>query len=196
MLLNGNIVYSGTMAATSSLGISLHPPVYATNAQLMIYSSYDPSFPTNSRNVQVVEVVFSERAQPNTFGDWELQTMTDAQLNNPAIGPAMADPDGDGAPNVLEFAMGGNPLTADRTNFMMQGSFLAGNQIAIQFHERNQLGNVVRQFESSTDLVNWTNAIPPTVHTVQNPGTISLLQAVFPAPPGPIFYRLKYALAD
>jgi hypothetical protein len=63
-----------------------------------------------------MEVTFFERAQPGTFADWQLQHFTDAELNDSSVGSSHADPDGDGLPNLLEFAQGGDPLMADATN--------------------------------------------------------------------------------
>ncbi|HET7625409.1 MAG TPA: discoidin domain-containing protein [Verrucomicrobiae bacterium] len=116
MLFNGVSIFTGTMAPNLTLDIPLARPVQTTNAELMIYSSYDPNYPDDSRNVQVMEVTFFERAQPGTFADWQLQHFTDAELDDSSIGSSQADPDNDGLPNLLEFAEGGDPLTADATN--------------------------------------------------------------------------------
>ncbi len=76
MLLNGNIVYSGTAAHFTSWAFPSTRRLIRDECPVDDLLFYDPSFPTNSHNVQVVEVVFLQA--PNTFGDWELQTMTDA----------------------------------------------------------------------------------------------------------------------
>ncbi len=193
MLLNGVVVYAGTMAATSTLSVTCAPPVYATNAELLIFSSYDPNYPTNPRNVQVAEVVFAERAVPGTFGDWALQNFSDAQLNNPAIGFPQSDPDGDGAPNLLEFATGGNPLVADATNVLVQASTLPGQTFALKFRERASLGDVRRQFQTTPNFLNWTNTTPLLLTTQQNLGSLLWLQASFPARPNQVFFRIQYS---
>ena len=196
VLLNGGVVYTGTMAPTNTLDVVLTPPVYATNAELLITSSYDPAYPTNSRNVQVVGWSLFERAQPGTFGDWRLQHFTAAQLTNSAVSDANADPDGDGVPNLLEFAVGGNPLTPDPTNATVQGLRSTTGQFVFQFKERNPLGDVTRQFQSSGDLLNWTNAAPILVNPLQNLGTTIIYQAQFPLRPAVSFYRLQYNVTN
>jgi len=194
--LNGAAIYSGAMTSTGTLTLTLSPPLYATNAELYITSSYDPAYPTNSRNVQVVEMTFFERALPGTYEDWQLHYFTDAQLANTVISGPTADPDGDGVPNLLEFAAGGNPLAPDATNAMVRGLWLLANQFAFQFQERASLGNVSRQFQSSGDLINWTNTTPAAVKALQNFGGSSLYQALFPVQPAPQFFRIQYSLTN
>lgn len=190
--LNGASVYQGTMAPTTTLDVTLSPPAYATNAELYITSSYDPANPTNSRNVQVIEWVLMERAQPGTYGDWALRQFNDAQLADPTVSAALADPDGDGAPNLLEFAMGGNPLQVDPTNCAIQSVSATAGQFKLRFRERIGLIGVTRTFLLSTNLTSWTSVTALSVTPVQTLGDIQLLEALFSAPPGQTFYRVGY----
>jgi len=196
MWFNGTPVYSGTMANSGSLSVTFSPPLYATNAELYITSSYDPAYPTDSRNVQVAELTFLERALPGTFGDWQLNYFSDEQMTNSAIAAPAADPDNDGVPNLLEYVVGGNPQVADATNAAVRGFQLAGNQFAIEFQEGNSITNLNRQFQFSTDLQNWSNATPITLTVLQNLGTVSKYEATFPMQPQPQFFRLRYILTD
>jgi hypothetical protein len=192
MLLNGNVVYQGTMAPTSTLDVPLSPPVNATNAQLLITSSYDPNFPNNSRNVQVVEVVFWERALPGTFGDWAVRNFSDSQLADPAIGASDADPDLDGGVNFLEFAMGGDALSPDANTFRLKNISAAVGQFSVRFTERKQLVGVTREFLSSSNLTTWTTIAPLNVQTLQDLGETAVLQATFPVQNSRTFFRLNY----
>jgi len=194
--LNGTPVYTNTMTATATLDAKFSPPLYATNAELYITGSYYRGNPVNAQNVQVVEFNLFERALPGTFADWQLQNFTDTQITNSAIGIASADPDGDGVPNLLEFAVGGNPWVADATNAVVSAAKFSASQFAIQFHERNALGNVARQFQSSGDLFNWTNTTPAAVNVLQNFGASSLLQAQFPFQLAPQFFRIQYSVTN
>src|ERR1051326_5692677 len=100
-------------------------------------------------------MVFFERALPGTFGDWALRQFPSAQLADSTISGAGADPDGDGAPNLLEFAMGGQPLVADAENLKLQSASAAANQFAFHFRQRKDLGGLTRQFLLSSDLAEW-----------------------------------------
>ena len=193
VLLNGASVYQGTMAPTTTLDVTLSPPAYATNAELYITSSYDPANPTNSRNVQVIEWVLMERAQPGTYGDWALRQFNDTQLADPTVSGQFTDPDADGASNLLEFAMGGNPLQADATNCAIQSVTAAAGQFKLRFRERTGLSGLTRRFLLSTNLAAWTPATPLGVTPVQNLGDIQLLEALFTAPAAQSYYRLGYS---
>jgi hypothetical protein len=192
MLLDGIVVYQGTMAGTSTLDIKLPQPTNATTAQLLITSSYDPNFPNNSRNVQVVEMTFYERAQPGTYGDWVLHNFTDVQLADPATGASTSDPDHDGVANLVEFAMGGDPWTGDASNAKLQPVAASPGTFRFRFQERKNLGDVQRSFESSTDLVNWTVATPAALTNVADLGSLWLREATFPLQGSVAVFRLRF----
>ena len=192
---SGSNFWSGPMVATSTLDVKLSPPVYATNVVLAITGAYDTGVTNAPRNVQVVELNFFERAQPGTFGDWQLHHFTDAQLTNAAIGIAPADPDGDGVPNLLEFVVGGDPLVPDATNAVLKAT-ATGGQFYFQFQERSALGNVARQFQASGDLLTWTNLAPPPLTPVRTNGGNVLYSATLPLQNYLQFFRLQYRLTN
>ncbi len=194
--LDGTPVSTNSMTATDTLDVKFPTPLYATNAELYITGSYYHGNPVNAQNVQVVEFDLFERALPGTFSDWQLQHFTDAQLTNAAVGSETADPDADGVPNLLEFAVGGNPFFSDATNAAVQGLLSVSNQFVFQFHERNKLGDIVRQFQSSGDLLDWTNTAPTAVNLVQNLGVSSLYQAIFPMQKVAHYFRIGYSMAN
>ena len=193
---SGTNFWSGPMASQSTLDVKLPSLLYVTNVVVAMTGAYDNGNISNPRNVQVVELNFFERALPGTFGDWSLNNFTDAQLTNPAVGIASADPDGDGVPNLLEFSVGGNPSVADATNAVVKGMLSGGGQFVFQFQERNALGNVGRQFQAAGDLVNWTNVTPAAVNAVQNYGGSALFQATFPLQLNPQFFRRRYSVTN
>jgi len=53
-----------------------------------------------------------------TIDQWTKSHFTVAEQANPAISGESADPDGDGIPNVVEYAMGSNPKEASSRNFL------------------------------------------------------------------------------
>jgi F5/8 type C domain len=191
--LNGTPATTNTMTSSGTLDVKFSPSCDATNAELYITGAYDRGDTNSPRNVQVVELNFFERAQPGTFADWQLHHFTEAQLTNAVIGSANADPDGDGVPNLLEFAVGGNPLVSDATNAVASASQISAGQFAIRFQERDSLGDVQRQFEASPDLLQWLTATPLQINVLSNLGSVSIKQAVFPIHPGTTFYRISYS---
>ena len=192
VLLNGVSIYQGTMSATATLDVRLSPPATATNAELLITSSFDHGTTSNTRNVQVDEMSFFERAVPGTYGDWAVRQFTDAQLSDPTVGAATADPDHDGLPNLLEFAMVGNPLTADPSVGVLQSVPAPAGSFAFTFRERKNLGDVQRSFETSTNLLNWQPVSPTTLSIVADLSDAWLRQAIFPAQTSASFFRVKF----
>jgi hypothetical protein len=191
MWLNGATVYSGVMLPTSTLDVLVYPPSYATNAELYITSSYDPAYPANSRNVQVVEMTFDERALPGTYADWEMQTLTSGELTNTLYQGPLADPDGDGVPNLVEFAVGGNPLVPDAALAKLQPIPAASGQFAFCYRLRKNLGDVTCVIEHSTNLVDWNEIQPLSATNISDLGDAWLYQANFPAQDPSEYFRIQ-----
>ena len=192
---SGSNFWSGTGFALTTLDVKLPVPVLATNVVLVATGAYDNGPSSTPRNLQLSELDFYERAQPGTFGDWQLHHFTDAQLTNAAIGIAPADPDGDGVPNLLEFVVGGDPLVPDATNAVLKAT-ATGGQFYFQFQERSALGNVARQFQASGDLLTWTNLAPPPLTPVRTNGGNVLYSATLPLQNYLQFFRLQYRLTN
>ena len=189
----GDSVYEGTMAATSTLDVRLPRPTYATNALLWITSSYDPGYPTNSRNVQVVELSFFERAAPGTFADWSLHEFNDTQLADPAFGAPTADPDHDGVANLAEFATGGDPLIVDSSVTTLGLLASTPGAFAFTFRERKNLGDVRRRFLTSTNLLDWTEVAPGSLLIVGNLPDVYVRAAEFPAQSQAAYFRVEFS---
>ena len=194
LLLDGALAFQGMMAPTSTLGVRLSPPIDATNAQLLVTSAYDRGSSSNSRNVQVDEMSFFERALPGSYGDWAIRRFTDAQLADPAFGGPAADPDHDGVANLAEFALGGNPNVADGSILALQPVSSTPGTFTFTFRERMNLGDVQRRFESSTDLVSWAEVTPSNLVTLSNMPDVYLRAAVFPTQDAAAFFRLRFSV--
>ena len=194
LLLDGVLAFQGTMAPTSTLDVRLSPPVNATNAQLLITTSYDRGSSINPRNVQVDEMTFFERALPGTYGDWALRRFTDTQLADPAMGTANADPDHDGVPNLVEFAMGGDPFVSDPSVAALLVAATEPGAFAFTYRERKSLGDAQRRFETSSNLVHWEEISPASLLTLTNLPDVYVREAVFPAQSAASFFRVKFSL--
>ncbi len=70
---------------------------------------------------------------------------------NATVAEETADPDGDGIPNLEEFAFGGNPLQAKAVPGLPQAESGGG----VTFYSR-QLAALSYEVDESTDLTNWT----------------------------------------
>jgi hypothetical protein len=134
-------------------------------------------------------------SQTALYNNWAAAWFgTNASLAS--IAGTNADPEGDGVPNLLEFAVGGNPLAPDATNATLSGLPYSSSQFAFQYLLRNPPGSVAAQFQSSLNLLNWSNASPAAVNVLQNSGANSRYQALFPVLSLPHFFRLWYGLTN
>jgi hypothetical protein len=189
---SGTNVYAADMLPTTALEAHLAQPVTASNAVLVITSGYDRGSSTNPRNTQVVELMYLERAQPGTFGDWALHNFTDVQLANPDIGAPGADPDNDGVPNLVEFAMGGAAWVADSSAATLQPVASPPGTFRFYYQERKNLGDVLRSFETSTNVLIWSSVSPSSLSNVADLGSLWRREATFPAQSRMALFRLKF----
>jgi hypothetical protein len=114
---------------------------------------------------------------------------------------ATQDPDGDGNSNLLEFALGGNPLASDAT--IMPVETLTAENLIFTFNRSDASEQeVALGFQSSSDLTTWTEvAIGATsagsVVVVENgaePDTVTITLPRSNEAGGKLFGRLKAAL--
>jgi hypothetical protein len=113
-----------------------------------------------------------------TFAEWR----DDRLQNLPAELQTMeADPDGDGIPNLLEFAFLRNPTTPG-PNPVRAGSGSAGT-VTLTFPWNHRAENLTWQIRQGTDLrdrANWLIIEPESVSTTPQ-GDINLLEITLPA---------------
>ena len=100
--------------------------------------------------------LLSRFVQPLTYSDWT----TGYGLSGAAADP-MADPDGDGVKNAMEYAFGLSPVTADASalpQFHLQSQTVngqPGTYLTIQFLRQMGATNLAYTVEASTNLLNW-----------------------------------------
>ena len=95
-----------------------------------------------------------------TFANWQ-QTEFGPQAFNPALADDDEDPDRDGLPNFLEYALRSNPQAANRSAFTLPVPVtLPGSVEARQFTLPYQptSGDMVYRLRHSTNLGTWTDA--------------------------------------
>ncbi len=90
--------------------------------------------------------------------DWKGQHFSGDQLLDPAISGDLADPDGDGMDNLLEYALVGNPGSPDVRLLpeLVRVTDPAGTKyLALRYRTRIGASDVVYGLESSVDLATW-----------------------------------------
>ncbi len=122
------------------------------------------------------------------FEAWRIAQFNRAELADAARSGAAADPDGDGYANLIEYAHGTAPRTAEGGS----GLLFSTGQFGVALGDRWAAGrgDVTRDFETSSDGVRWTPALANPAAIVAPPA-----QGLFDAPAGrPTFFRATYSL--
>lgn len=96
------------------------------------------------------------------FEDWRKQQFSESQLQDSSISGPAADPDGDGVANLLEYALGGQPL-ASSTDLLPEPEVQtveAGNgsrdYLVFTFYQPEAASDLTYIVESSATLQEWS----------------------------------------
>jgi hypothetical protein len=89
---------------------------------------------------------------PATAEDFLTLYFDSAALEDPAISDATADPDGDGIPNLLEYAFGSVPLARSASSFPS----LQASHLQLIFPRSRHASDLTYVVEASADLAGWT----------------------------------------
>lgn len=103
--------------------------------------------------------------EPTALESWRNTHFSSETLSNPELESTVwghtADPDGDGLSNLLEYALGGNPLVADNSKSPQLG--LNEDRLTLSFFRAQ--GELTYTVQASTDLTHWTTL-------ATNPGNV------------------------
>jgi hypothetical protein len=152
----GGYAYLEGGYATARVAGPLTAPVGAG-----VYSYTPGTFPTQThQNSNYYRDAVFKRVV-SAFDAWRESSFPAAQFADAAVSGTQADPDGDGANNLLEYALASDPLVPDfsgQVDLAHDGAKLA----LTFFRARAELTYVV---EASSDLTQWTSL-------VTNPGAV------------------------
>ena len=94
------------------------------------------------------------------YDTWKLAKFSSQQANDPAVSGLDADPDGDGANNLVEYAFNGNPLIPGVAGKPQIENLTDGGQeyLAIRYQRRKGDNTLNTTMESTADLsaVTWS----------------------------------------
>lgn len=96
------------------------------------------------------------RAAGASFAGWRAEHFTVEELNQAAFAGAAADADGDGWPNLAEYALGLDPRRAD--GHAVAAAARDGGEWHYTYTRPADRGDVTYQVEVSTNLTQWTTA--------------------------------------
>jgi len=128
-------------------------------------------------------------ARATTFSQWKSATFSAQELADPLIGADMADPDGDGFGNLLEYAFGCDPFSAEPV-LVTQSDAPHG----LIYPERIDATDLLYHFCESTDLRHWVTVNSPARNLLGTENGVRLFDATNPAAPADAprwFVRLR-----
>ena len=108
--------------------------------------------------------------------NWRLQTFG-AEANSPQAAD-LADYDGDGLPNLIEYALALNPKLNDVS--ALPQPVMSGSYLTYSFVPNAAASDVIFSVEASTDLIHWSSS------------DVEDITPVNPSPPGQRTFRYKY----
>lgn len=89
------------------------------------------------------------------YDAWRFDHFTSAELADTALSGPSGDPDGDGLPNLMEYALGGAPKTADAPSHQARVSLIA-DHLTLDYTRPNSVSDVSYTVEWSNDLQTWS----------------------------------------
>ena len=144
------------------------PAALNTNAAFSIPGSYQLRLSADDGEIRTFRDT-TLTVSPQTVEAWR-QSFFNADADNPLIAGDTADPDGDALPNLVEYALGLNPLTADADPLTATAAEVEGQIFLRLALARNPaVTGVVTSIETTTDpslAGSWsTRGLTPEVNT-------------------------------
>jgi hypothetical protein len=211
--------YDGTEANTTDLvlvetppiSVSSNPPQMGCKSTLLRWNRRFPPQEWERRRNQIIFDTFQHNR--NAFIDypefadaiyeaplgretrltWRYRFFTLAELSDETVSGDLADPDGDGIPNLLEFALGANPRASDTALLPQLQSLSAGRARFVYRRQRDRaLSALTYSIEAADNLsVSWVVAANQTEVSVTISNNVETVTVDFDALSERVFARLK-----
>lgn len=124
----------------------------------------------NNRNPFIDNPLFADQvfSSDTPFAAWRRPVFSAAELTNASVSGDTADPDGDGLPNRLEFALNLNPRSKDSAAATTLALATVGGQqrLRLSHRKRRYATDLVFHYETSGNLATWTAFTPAATATV------------------------------
>ena len=122
------------------------------------------------------------------YAQWLNYWLTPAEAADPALSNPLADIDGDGLPNLLEYALNLNPKKPQSNGVPV--FTVADGALVLTYTKIIDATDLAYAIDESSNLMTWTTAAP-TNEILTNDGRIQIIKASVPIGTGPKFLRLR-----
>jgi endonuclease I len=129
----------------------------------------------------------------NGFTAWQGTHFTVTELTDTNICGQAADPDYDGEPNLVEYALGHDPHIAEPGTIQSMSIQEVGgtNFLYLVHHKNHYASGITFSYETCSDLVSWTNETFEVLSSPQVDPQKELVTVRFPADTNAFFVRFK-----
>jgi hypothetical protein len=150
---NGVVVINGTSSsATVALGGSYMDPKTGVTGITSVTLDGLPADPVTVAPTVVTAKIF---LKPPGFSQYQVLNFTPTEQNNPAVSGPNADPDGDGVPNLCEYATGKDARVAHTSDAPVVTQ--NAGHLTLTYTQLKAAVDVTYQPEVSADLVTWNS---------------------------------------
>jgi hypothetical protein len=175
------------LTVASNGAVSGTPPTSALGANNFVVSVADGSGGTDTATLQINVV-----AAP--FEIWKQEKFTPTQLAEPGVAGELDDPDRDGIPNLLEYALGMNQNVAPSSGLPIGG--IHGGYLTLSFNRQKAATDIIYQVEAVGNLnSSWVeiwNSFNVPYGGGENPSELVTVQDTVPVSDAPKrFMRLN-----
>ncbi len=143
---------------------------------------------------EFADAIYEQPLGRETFFTWRLRHFSPDELDDSALAGDLADPDGDGRPNLLEFAVGGNPRAGDPalSPGLQNGAAGGGLRFVYRRQRDHDLARVTYAIEYSDAVSGPWQSLGGAVETViASEGSIETVAVTLANPAGTRFWRLR-----
>ncbi|HLS27292.1 MAG TPA: hypothetical protein VK041_01470, partial [Opitutales bacterium] len=109
----------------------------------------------NDRSDLMARVLDFFRFNRTPFENWQVEFFSENELDDPEVSGKLANPAGDGIPNLLKYALGLDPWVADRSG--LPEVQIDAERLTLRYSRTKSATDLNYIVEVSEDLVTWEN---------------------------------------